>query len=90
MDLSKLSKPGDDCQTCRKQWTHQKLPPKQLQAILDADGNPITTDKGIPVVACSFCDGELIFALSKLVINNEAESEAAPETDVDTKEESEE
>jgi len=63
--ISLLTKAGDICQTCRPQWTHQKLEPKRYQSVLDAHNVPATTDYGIPIIACAFCDGELIFSLPK-------------------------
>lgn len=81
--LSELSQPGDNCGTCLKQWTHQKMEPKKLQEVIGADGKPLVTPNGVPILACPFCDGELIFVLSKDVIDDEAESdtEVEPEND---------
>lgn len=61
--MSKLKASGDVCQTCYNIWAHRKLEPKRLKNLYDAAGNVITTDNGIPIVICEYCDGQFIFDL---------------------------
>ncbi len=62
---NKFPKSGDVCKSCYTFWHNQKLPPKILKSVLTSKGKPSYTETGIPIVACEFCDGQLIFTLPK-------------------------
>jgi hypothetical protein len=61
----KLPKAGDLCTSCAKFWRAQKLNPKYMVTVFDADGNPITTENNLEVVICPHCDGDMILNLDK-------------------------
>ena len=60
-----LAKAGDICESCAKFWRHQKLEPKRLVHVFDADGNVMQTEGGRDIVICPHCDGDLILKLPK-------------------------
>lgn len=50
----KARKAGDICEDCFPRWEERKLPPKRLIEL------PTTTELGLKIVVCPFCDGDPI------------------------------
>ena len=60
-----LQQAGETCLSCKDFWEDQNLPAKRMVNVVDARGNVIKTDKGLPIVVCPHCDGELILRHKK-------------------------
>lgn len=65
MTHPEINRAGQVCRTCYPMWAHQGLAPKYYLPVYDSQGQPSHTETGIPIVACPYCDGELIFTLPK-------------------------
>lgn len=59
---------GEVCLSCNAIWEHHDPPKasKIMVAIELGDGTPVTTDYGIPIVICPWCDGDPILQLPKI------------------------
>jgi hypothetical protein len=53
------AKVGDDCHSCAERWDAARKPRKKLVKL------PSTQNKGLMVLVCPYCDGELAITLPK-------------------------